>query len=103
MAMEEKNLPAMEGMSIEEKAGIAACHKKLSERRFHRFKSEMEEVKEKCFYYEADFQKIEDLRKDTEETTDRLEEIIIYLEGVYMGRGAQGDRRLLHCHHREKS
>ena len=29
--------------------------------------------------------KNKDLRKDTEETTDRLEEILTVLEGVYIG------------------
>ena len=44
-------------------------------------------MKERSFYDEADFQKIKTLRKDTEETSDRLEEIITHLEGVYMRKG----------------
>ena len=36
---EEKYIPAMEGLSMEEKAGIAASQKKLSERRFERFQA----------------------------------------------------------------
>ena len=46
---EEKYIPAMEGLSMEEKAGIAASQKKLSERRFDRFQAVMEEVKERGF------------------------------------------------------
>ena len=45
----------------------------------------MLEVKERGCYNETNFQKIKDLRKDTEETTDRLEEILTVLEGVYIG------------------
>ena len=41
-------------------------------------------MKDRGFYDETDFQKIKDLRNDTEETTDRFEEIITYLEGVYI-------------------
>ena len=85
--MEEKYIPALNKMSIEEQAGVAESQKKLSERRFDRFKLGMEEVKERGFYDEADLQKIKDLRKDTEEITYRLEGIITYLQGVYMGRG----------------
>ena len=57
----------MEGLSIEEKPGIAASQKKLSERRFERFAACMEEVKERGFYDEADIQMVKNLRKDTEE------------------------------------
>ena len=85
--MEGKFIPSIDRMFIEEQAGITASQKKLSERRFDRFKSGMEKVKKRGFYNEADFQKIKDLRKDKEETTERLEEIITCLEGVYMGRG----------------
>ena len=43
----------------------------------------MEEGKERGFYDEADFQKIKGLRKKhSRKKTDRLEEIITYLEGV---------------------
>ena len=45
----------------------------------------MLEVKERGCYNETNFKKIKDLRKDTEETTDRLEEILTVLEGVYIG------------------
>ena len=55
--------------------------------RFDRFKSGIEEVKEGGFCDEADFQVIKTLRRYTEETPDRLEDIITFLEGVYMGRG----------------
>ena len=52
-------------------------------------------MKERGFYDEADLQKIKDLRKDTEETTDRLEQILTYLEGVTWaeGRGVRSSRR----------
>ena len=85
--MEEKFIPSMDGMSLKDQAGIAASQKKLSERRFDRIKKGMEEMKERGFYNVADFQNIKDLRKDTEETTDKLEEIITYMEGVYISKG----------------
>ena len=59
-------MPPMDTMTLEEKAGVAASHKKLSERRFKRFKSEKEKVKERRTSYDkADFRKIKALRKDT--------------------------------------
>ena len=70
---------------MDEQAGVAVSQKKLSERRFNRFKRGMEEVKEQGFYNEADFLNIKDLNKDTKETTNRLEEMIACLEGVYIG------------------
>ena len=72
-------------MSIQEQAGVAFSQKKVSERRFDISKRGMKEVKERCFYDEADLQRIKDPRKDTKETIDRLEEIITFLEGVYIG------------------
>ena len=84
--MGEKYIPAIDGLSIEEQAGMEASQRKLSERKFDRFKAGMEEVKERGYYDEADIQVVKNLRRDTEETTDRLEEIIRYLEGVYIGR-----------------
>ena len=48
-------------------------------------------VNERGFYDKADFQKIKTLRRDTEETTDRLKDIITYLEGVYIGRGKRNN------------
>ena len=60
--MEEKYIPSMEGLSIEEKTGIAASQKKLSERRFERFQAGMEEVKERGFYDEADIKMVKNLR-----------------------------------------
>ena len=41
MAMEEKYIPAMEEKSIYEQAGMVLSQKKLSERRFDRFKKGM--------------------------------------------------------------
>ena len=70
--MEEKYALTMEGLSIEENAGIAASQKKLSERRFERFQAGMEEVKERGFYDEADIKMVKNLITDTEETTDRI-------------------------------
>ena len=84
--MGEKYIPAIDWLSIEEQAGMEASQRKLSERKFDRFKAGMEEVKERGYYDEADIQVVKNLRRDTEETTDRLEEIIRYLEGVYIGR-----------------
>ena len=59
-------------------------------------------MKNRGFYDEVNFQKIKDLRKDTEETIDRFEEIITFLEDVYTGcsklkkgQGAEGNRRML--------
>ena len=43
-------------------------------------------MKEGGSYHKTDLQKIKGLRKDTEETADKLEEIITYLEDFYMGR-----------------
>ena len=42
-------------------------------------------MKNRGFYDEAKFHKIKDLRKGTEETTDRFVEIITIVEGVYTG------------------
>ena len=39
MAIDEKYIPAMDRMSIEEQAGIAASQRRVPERRFDRFKS----------------------------------------------------------------
>ena len=63
--MLEKFIPSMDGMSIKEQAGIAASKGKLSGKRFHGFKSGMEEVKEGGSYHKTDIQKIKGLRKDT--------------------------------------
>ena len=62
--MEEKYIPSMEGLSIEEKTGIAASQKNLSERRFERFQAGMEEVKERGFYDEADIKMVKNLGRD---------------------------------------
>ena len=74
--MEEKYIPALKGLSIEDKAGIAASQKKLSKRRFEIFQAGMEEVKERCFYDKSDIKMFKNLRRDREETTDGMEEII---------------------------
>ena len=79
--MEEKYIPSMEGLSIEEKTGIAASQKKLSERRFERFQAVMEEMKERGLNDEAGIKMVKNLRRDTKETTDRMEEITTMPEG----------------------
>ena len=65
---EEKYRPDMISMSMEEQAGIAVANKKLAERRIKKFKSEIEELKDRGFFDEHDFQTIKDLRSQKEET-----------------------------------
>ena len=55
-------------------------------------KKGIEEVKDRGFYDETDLQKIKDLRRDTEETTDRFKEIITFLESVYTGKGKKKEK-----------
>ena len=40
---EEKYMPDMAGMSLEEQAGVATAIKKLAERRFTKFEKDVEE------------------------------------------------------------
>ena len=69
-------------ISMDEHAGMAVANKKLSEKRLDKFKKGIEEVKDRGFYDETEFQKIKHLRRDTEETNDRFKEIITFLENV---------------------
>ena len=73
-------MPPMDTMTLEEKAAVAVANRKLSERRFEKFKTEMDEVKERTDYKEEDFKIIKALRKDIDETTDRCEEFLVILE-----------------------
>ena len=105
---EEKYRPDMISMSMEEQAGIAVANKKLAERMIEKFKRGIEEWKDRGFFDEHDFQKIKDLRRDTEETTTRFKEIITFLDAVYSGKGkkegegAGGYRQMLCYDHRKK-
>ena len=89
---EEKYIPDMLSMSMDEQAELAVANKKLSEIRLDKFKEGIEEVKDRGFYDETDFQKIKDLRRDTEETTDRFKKIITFLESVYTGKGKKKEK-----------
>ena len=51
-------------------------------------------MKDRGLIDEDDFQKIKDLRRDTEETTNRFEEIITFLEGVYSPKGKKKEKEL---------
>ena len=46
---EEKYMPNMSGMNVEEQAGVATAVKKMAERRYKKFKNEMEEKKNGAF------------------------------------------------------
>ena len=63
---EEKYVPEMTGMSMEEQAGVAMAVTKLAERRFTKFVKEIEVKKNRGYYDEEDFKKIKDLRRETE-------------------------------------
>ena len=49
---EEKYIPDMSQMTIDEKAGVATALKKLAERRFKPFEKEKDEIIEKTYYDE---------------------------------------------------
>ena len=58
-------------------AGGGVSHKKkLAERRFKRFKNDIEEVIGRGNYDEEDFKNLKDFKKDTHKITDKYEEII---------------------------
>ena len=73
-------------MSTDEQAGVEFSNKKLSEKRLEKFKKGIEKVKDRGLYDETD------LRRDTEETTDRCKEIITLLESVYTGKGKKKEK-----------
>ena len=91
---EDKYVPDMLSMSMEEQAGVAVANKKMAERRLKKFKWVIEEVKDKGLFDEDDFQKIKDLRRDTKKTTTRFDEIITFLEGVYSGKGKKKEKEM---------
>ena len=53
--MEDKYTTAMDGLSTEEQAGMAASQRKVSEKKLDRFKSVMRDGNERGFYDKADF------------------------------------------------
>ena len=50
---------------------------------------EIKEVKDRGYYNKEDFKKIRDLRRDQEDTINRYEEIITFLESVYAVKGTK--------------
>ena len=44
-------------------------------------------MKERGFSDESDIEMFKNLRRDTDETSDRMEEIITIIEGIYIGKG----------------
>ena len=65
---------------------MAKSRTKLSERRFNRFMSTCQEINGKDFYDPEEIQKVKDVRKDSDEITDSVEEILTALEGIYRGK-----------------
>ena len=61
---EEKYMPDISTMSLAEQPGAALAFKKMAERRFKRFESDIQEVIERGRYDEEDFKNVKDLRKD---------------------------------------
>ena len=73
---EEKYIPDTSQMSLEDKAGVDSALKRLSEREYVKYTKEIEEIIEKTYYEEGDFKLVKDLKKETEEFTDKYEEAI---------------------------
>ena len=55
----------------------------MADRRFQRFKGDVQEMIERGRYDEDDCNILKDLKRDTEENIDRYEDILTYLDGVY--------------------
>ena len=64
-------IPDMSQITTDEKAGVATALKKLAERRFVKFGKEIKEIIEKTYYDEEEFKLVQDLKKETEEFTDK--------------------------------
>ena len=79
-------MPEMVGVTLDEQAGVARAIKKLAERRFTKFEKDMDEIIARTYYDEEDFKKVKDLKKETDEYTDKYEEIITYSESCYAGK-----------------
>ena len=89
---EEKYMPDMAGMSLEEQAGVATAIKKLAERRFTKFEKDVEEIIGRTYYDEEDFKKVKDLKRETDKITDKYEEIITYFESIYAGKPGKKEK-----------
>ena len=87
---EEKYIPDMSQMTIDEKAGVATALKKLAERRFKQFEKEKDEIIEKTYYFKL----VKKLKKETQYSTDKYKEVITYLDSCYSGQKEKRVTRL---------
>ena len=78
----------MSKLNLEEKQRAAVAFKKMVGRRFNRFECDIAVIEKGC-YNEEDLKNVKDLNKDTEEITDRYEDIITYLDSVYSAKPAK--------------
>ena len=92
--MEEKFLPDIDKMSLEEQQGAASALKRLAERRFQRFDRDSQEMIEKDHYEEDDFKKLKEIKKDTEVITDKYEEALTYLDSAYSAKATKFTKEL---------
>ena len=70
---EDKYIPYMSQMTIDEKAGVTTALKKLAVRRFKQFEKEMDEIIEETYYDEEDFKLVKQLKRETQDSTDKYE------------------------------
>ena len=70
-------------MTLAEQQGAAKAFNNMADRRFQRFKGDVQEVIEMGRYDEDDCNIVKDVKRDTEENIDRYEDILTYLDGVY--------------------
>ena len=80
---EENNSPDYFKMDLADAQGAAKAAKNMANRRFKRFKADVQEVINGGRYDKDDYKTVKDLKKDIEENIDRYEDILTHLEGVY--------------------
>ena len=80
---EEKYSPDFVKMELVEVQGAAKGAKNMTDRRFKRFKADMQEVIDEGRYDKDNHQLIKDLKRDMEENIVKYEDILTYLDGVY--------------------